>query len=37
MRLAGFTDVRYKTLFGGICALHSGVRVAGFGSEGEAP
>ena len=26
MRRAGFTDVSYKTLFGGICALHTGVR-----------
>jgi demethylmenaquinone methyltransferase/2-methoxy-6-polyprenyl-1,4-benzoquinol methylase len=26
MRGAGFTDVSYKTLFGGICALHVGVR-----------
>ena len=37
LRLAGFDDVRYRTLFGGICALHSGVRLAGFGSGGEAP
>ena len=36
MRLAGFTDVRYKTLFGGICALHSGVRVADSASGDEA-
>jgi demethylmenaquinone methyltransferase/2-methoxy-6-polyprenyl-1,4-benzoquinol methylase len=26
MRRAGFSDVSYKTLFGGICALHVGVR-----------
>lgn len=26
MTAAGFTDVRYKTLFGGVCALHVGVR-----------
>jgi len=26
MRAAGFTDVTYQTLFGGICALHVGVR-----------
>ena len=26
MAQAGFTDVTYQTLFGGICALHSGVR-----------
>jgi demethylmenaquinone methyltransferase / 2-methoxy-6-polyprenyl-1,4-benzoquinol methylase len=28
MRAAGFTDVQYETLFGGICALHVGVRAA---------
>lgn len=26
MRAAGLADVSYKTLFGGICALHSGVK-----------
>lgn len=28
MRAAGFSDVSYKTLFGGICALHVGVKSA---------
>jgi demethylmenaquinone methyltransferase / 2-methoxy-6-polyprenyl-1,4-benzoquinol methylase len=26
MRMAGFSDVSYETLFGGVCALHAGVR-----------
>jgi demethylmenaquinone methyltransferase/2-methoxy-6-polyprenyl-1,4-benzoquinol methylase len=32
MRQAGFTDVSYKTLFGGICALHVGIRAAELGT-----
>jgi demethylmenaquinone methyltransferase/2-methoxy-6-polyprenyl-1,4-benzoquinol methylase len=36
MRAAGFTDVSYKTLFGGICALHVGVKSADPRGPGEA-
>jgi demethylmenaquinone methyltransferase/2-methoxy-6-polyprenyl-1,4-benzoquinol methylase len=32
MRSAGFGDVRWETLTGGICAIHVGIRDSGFGS-----
>jgi demethylmenaquinone methyltransferase/2-methoxy-6-polyprenyl-1,4-benzoquinol methylase len=37
MRLAGFSDVSYKTLFGGICALHVGTKAVESGSGRVAP
>jgi hypothetical protein len=32
MREAGFPEVSYKTLFGGICALHVGMKATGLPS-----